>query len=598
MVDRSDWDVVICGGGLAGLTLARQLRLYVPQADTLILEKQPRPLPAACHKVGESLVEGSAHYLRDVLKLRDYIGRTHIKKFGLRFFGGKEGAPLEDLWEFGPVIHLPLDSYQVDRGVLENDLRGFNDELRIPMVEGAVVEDIQLGRGDSSPHTVVFADGAGRIRRVTGRWVVDAMGWRRYQQVRSGSDLDSGHLANACWWRIRSEKDISELVPRSNSEFHGRIRESRRWHSTTHIMGEGYWIWIIPLCSGYTSIGIVADENLHPIAQRSTFRRALAWMGARWPQIAEWLSDDAPADFHAFRDYAHFSKQVFSPSRWATVGVAGCFTDALYSIGGDLIAWSNTIVAHLIEKDLAGETIGDLTALYNRLYLSMVDFNLEFFRNTFFCFRNDRVLLTKILWDGVSYFAYFGRILVGGLLDQPQLLPQLIELAERFLALQKRVQQLFRDWAANTGHFRVRPGHRPVPVVPPEPFDKVLLSPRIFEQTPDDILQDLRRNLTIMEEMAVCYFQRALQDVHPEVLVDCPEPFWVDPASITLDRSQWKRKGLFTSDSEPRDFSWHVLVAHALIDNGITVDLMLQGMRAAGIDVDALMPKSEDSAGP
>ena len=41
------YDVVICGGGLAGLTLARQLKLQKPNISVVVLDKMARPLPEA-----------------------------------------------------------------------------------------------------------------------------------------------------------------------------------------------------------------------------------------------------------------------------------------------------------------------------------------------------------------------------------------------------------------------------------------------------------------------------------------------------------------------------------------------------------------------
>ena len=57
-------DVVITGGGLAGLTLALQLKQSFADLDILVLERRVHPVPIAAHKVGESTVEIGAQLLR------------------------------------------------------------------------------------------------------------------------------------------------------------------------------------------------------------------------------------------------------------------------------------------------------------------------------------------------------------------------------------------------------------------------------------------------------------------------------------------------------------------------------------------------------
>ena len=78
-------DVVIIGGGLAGLTLALQLRMTLPALSVTVLERHRHPAPETTFKVGESMVEVSSWYLREVLGLGDYLLESHLLKFGLRF---------------------------------------------------------------------------------------------------------------------------------------------------------------------------------------------------------------------------------------------------------------------------------------------------------------------------------------------------------------------------------------------------------------------------------------------------------------------------------------------------------------------------------
>lgn len=73
IVKQKEYDVIILGGGFAGLTLAIQLSLSPENISILILKRRKELAPAAMHKVGESIVELGSFYLREVLQLKDYL---------------------------------------------------------------------------------------------------------------------------------------------------------------------------------------------------------------------------------------------------------------------------------------------------------------------------------------------------------------------------------------------------------------------------------------------------------------------------------------------------------------------------------------------
>jgi len=118
----SRYDVVIAGGGLAGLCLAVQLERTQPRLRVLVVERSVYPQPEAAHKVGESSVEVASHYFQKTLGLGDLLAEE-LPKFGLRFFmSDGENQDITTRLECGPSHYLHVPSFQIDRGHFENQL--------------------------------------------------------------------------------------------------------------------------------------------------------------------------------------------------------------------------------------------------------------------------------------------------------------------------------------------------------------------------------------------------------------------------------------------------------------------------------------------
>ena len=156
------YDVVILGGGLAGLTLSLQLKKERPGISILVLERRETEAATAAHKVGESTVELGTHYLREVLDLKGYLEEHELPKHGLRFFFPSETK--EDIAsrvELGPRLRLPVPSHQLDRGTLENYMMRLTREKGTELLLGAKVSNVDLL---ADGHEVSYIKGGEEIK--------------------------------------------------------------------------------------------------------------------------------------------------------------------------------------------------------------------------------------------------------------------------------------------------------------------------------------------------------------------------------------------------------------------------------------------------
>ncbi len=455
---RADTDVLILGGGLAGLSLAIELKLRDPAITVIVLERNAHPAPEAAFKVGESTVEIGAHYFGTVLGLREHLDCRQIRKFGFRFFFSDRRDAIDGATEIGVRAALPAPSWQLDRGRFENFLGEHASALGVDFRPGCRVRDIELAEPGSAYLHRVRHEHDGVEQVLQARWVVDASGRAALLKRKLGLDKPHPHDANAAWWRVEGRLDPGAWS--SDESWRQRCQPPERWRSTNHLCGPGYWFWMIPLASDVHSLGIVCDAQMHPLDTMNSHDKAMAWLREHQPRAAQALDDPAHAvrDFRFLRHFSHDCEQVFSASRWAITGEAGLFLDPFYSPGSDFIAISNGFICELIAKDRAGERIGAHAEIYQQLLFSFFDSTMSLYQDQYPLFGDALVMPLKVVWDYTYYWSVLAPLYTAGKMTDLSLMGRLRKPLEHANALNLTVQPLLRRW----GEANAASGHVPV----------------------------------------------------------------------------------------------------------------------------------------
>lgn len=398
------YDVAIVGGGLAGLTLALQLQQNSPELEIVVLERSHLPPPVAAHKVGESVVEIGAHYLSHTLGFKGLLESTQLRKFGLRFFfdSGNQ-SDLANADELGASNFLSVVSYQLDRGRLETDLARIARERGIIILDDCTVKSVTIG-SHGKTHECEFRR-EGQTRTVRCQWVVDAAG--RFGLLKRQLNLAQPieHDINAAWFRLDTSIAVDDWS--NSTSWKNRCNGVQRKFSTNHLVGTGYWAWIIPLVGDRTSIGLVADPDIHPFSSMQSFDGLTDWLAVNQPQLADKVSlaRGTLMDFKYLKHFSHDCKQPWSADRWALTGEAGVFADPYYSPGTDFIAISNTFISDLITSKRSESQFQLHAAVYQKIYESFFSSTMSLYEQQYPGFGDSRLTVVKSTWDYCYYWS-------------------------------------------------------------------------------------------------------------------------------------------------------------------------------------------------
>src|SRR6266567_4326929 len=408
-----DYDVAIIGGAFSGAATALVLKRRSPNAHILIIEKTTE----FDRKVGESTTEVSSCYMTRILGLTHHLGHHHLPKQGLRlWFSQHPEQSFADCVELGARYGARLSGFQVDRATLDTHLLEEAVKAGCELMRPAKVTSLELHEDGEQ---VVTLDFQNEQRRIRARWIVDASGRAAMIARKLGHFRPNlEHPINAVWGRFTGVKEWDSYEWREKfPEMANACRISREW-ATNHLMGYGWWCWIIPLRGGDVSAGIVYDSRIFDFPAGATLAQRLHNHLVSHP-VGRAIFGEALAiegDVHAFSALPYWSEKVCGDG-WAAVGDATGFIDPLYSPGLDFCSFTTYLVANLLARNLAGEDVTEQLRRYNEQYPITYRYWFESLYKDKYYYMGDAELMSAALLLDVSGY-YLG--LVCGVYRDPE----------------------------------------------------------------------------------------------------------------------------------------------------------------------------------
>lgn len=403
-MDSPRHDVIILGGAFSGAAMALLLLKQRADRRILIIERNPE----FDRKVGEATVELSGMFLHRRLGLWDYMSRHQLYKQGLRlWFHNEKTGGLLDSAETGPVTSVSIPSFQINRATLDEKLLALAAEAGAEVIRPARVTGVELKDYDN---TVNYEEN-GVAKQARAPWVIDATGkaallGRQLGLIKANDD----HPTASVWARFTGVTDLDANIHPRNKLWNRSAITSRR-NATNHFCGFGYWIWVIPLHDGTTSIGIVYDKRLVKLGGGPRGEAMLKFFNGI-PGLRELLVN-ARVDGNDLKNYDSlpYVADRYMGRGWALVGDAAAFMDPYYSPGLDHCCISAEATSRVLGRQLDGrlprEVIDEQIEIHNDRFTRSYRWYFEtVYQDKYFYMGESDLLSSAFLVDTSFYYIY------------------------------------------------------------------------------------------------------------------------------------------------------------------------------------------------
>ena len=402
-----EFDVAILGGAFSGAATALLIKRRRPQARILIIEKATE----FDRKVGESTTEVSSCFLTRILGLTSYLGHEQLVKQGLRlWFANRPDQSFEDCVEIGARYQARLPTFQVDRSKLDAHLLELAAKAGCEIWKPAKVTRCDLavaGGADPGGANSIGVTFNSEAREARTRWVVDATGRASFLARKLGYlKPNTEHPISAVWARFTGVKDWDSYDWREKfPRYAAAARTGRSW-ATNHLMGQGWWCWIIPLKGGDYSAGLVYDQRIFNLPNGTNLSERLHQHILSHPVGREIFRDARVVehDTRAYSNLPYVATRVCGEG-WAIAGDASSFIDPLYSPGLDLCSYTVSVVSDLVARSLAGEDTRERQRYYNEQFATTYRFWFEtLYKDKYFYMGEADLMSAALLLDVGTYF--------------------------------------------------------------------------------------------------------------------------------------------------------------------------------------------------
>jgi flavin-dependent dehydrogenase len=348
-----EFDVIVLGGALSGGATAFLLLRDRPSLRILILEKST----VFSRRVGEATIEVSTYFLCRQLGLARHLCESHFPKNGLRFwFAGQGAERLDQCGEIGGRYLSRVPAFLVDRAVMDEEVLQRACAAGATLWRPAVVQKVELAAGGRQLVQVKYQD---RTETVSARWVVDASGVAALLARQNGWwRSNTAHPTTAVWSRWKGVKDWDGLELARKYPCWASACYGMRGTATNHLMGDGWWAWLIALKGGDVSVGVVYDQRVVKFPTEGSLGQRLKDFLLAHPAGREVLADAqwTEGDVHWRKNLAYYST-VFAGDGFSLVGDAAGFLDPFYSPGLDWVSFTVSATVNLIVAQQQGEVM-------------------------------------------------------------------------------------------------------------------------------------------------------------------------------------------------------------------------------------------------